>query len=119
MLDTMYLSILNMAVPHKSPNRTVKTTAAGVSANTKYMAYPEDNDGNNAVKNIVAPMPTYLLCSRGYFFKVPICAPEQNQKKRVMLFINAIIYVQSFMKRYKETNVTNIRPKYLKDNNYL
>ena len=93
--------------------------AAGLPAKTKYMAYPPDSEANNAVKNMVAPMPTYLLCSRGYFFNVPICAPEQNQKKRVTFFINIIICLQTYMKRFKALNVTNNRLKYLPDNNYL
>ena len=108
-----------MAVPHNRPNKMAKTTANGLPEKTKYMAYPPDNEANTAVKNMVAPMPTYLLCSRGYFFKVPIWAPEQNQKKRVIFFINNSIWVQTYMKRRKAMNVTNFRPKYLNDNNYL
>jgi hypothetical protein len=64
-----------------------KPTANASPLKTKYMAYPPDRDANNAVKNIVAPIPTYLLCSMGYFLSVSICAPEQNQKNRVIFFI--------------------------------
>ena len=57
------------------------------------------------MKNIVAPIPTYLLCSMGYFFKVFICAPEQNQKKRVTFFINKGVYTS--MKRFEVSIVTD------------
>jgi hypothetical protein len=66
-------------------------TAKALPLKTKYIAYPPDIAANKAVKNMVAPIPTYLLCSIGYFFNVSMCAPEQNQKKRVTFLINYYI----------------------------
>ena len=96
-----------MAIPHIKPKNTAKTTAKGLPLKTKYMAYPPESEANKAVKNMVAPIPTYLLCSMGYFFSVPICAPEQNQKNRVTLFINQCLMLQqTHMKRSLVLNVT-------------
>src|ERR1700749_1476437 len=82
-----------MAVPHINPNKMAKPTANALPLKTKYMAYPPESEANKAVKNMVAPMPTYLLCSTGYFFKVSTCAPEQNQKKRVTFLIYSSCYL--------------------------
>ena len=79
--------MLKIASPHIIPKRKAKGTAVSVPAKTKYIAYPPESEANRAVKNIVAPMPTYLLCSVGYFRRVSLCAPEQNQKKSVSFFI--------------------------------
>lgn len=76
------------------PNNKAKIGAKTLPLNTKYIAYPPDKQANNAVKNIVAPIPTYLLCSMGYFFKVSMCAPEQNQKKRVTFLINTNLQIK-------------------------
>ena len=84
--------MLKIARPQMSPKKMANKTAAGLPENTKYMAYPPDKAAKSAVKNMVAPMPTYLLCSVGKFFRVPACAPEQNQKKSVIFFINHLCF---------------------------
>ena len=69
------------------PNNRANNTAPASPLKTKYMAYPPDSAANRPVKNIVAPMPVYLLCSVWCFSSVEMCAPEQNQKKRDIAFI--------------------------------
>src|SRR5690349_20020010 len=87
MLETIYRSILKMASAQIRPNIRDKTTAPESPLKTKYMAYPPDNAANRPVKKIVAPIPKYLLCSVGYFSRVERCAPEQNQKNRIIVFM--------------------------------
>ena len=89
------------------PKSVATNTASVLPLNTKYMAYPPDSVANKAVKNMVAPMPTYLLCSIGYLFSVLTCAPEQNQKKLVTFFITSN-YIKLFIKRLHPAIVTKL-----------
>jgi hypothetical protein len=80
--------MLKIASPQIIPKSNEKGNALSVPEKTKYIAYPPESEANSAVKKIVAPMPKYLLCSVGYFKRVSLCAPEQNQKKSVNFFIH-------------------------------
>ena len=55
--------------------------------NTVNKAYPAANAAKTPVKNTVAPIPTYLFASVGVRLRIAKLEPLQNQKNRVIEFI--------------------------------
>jgi hypothetical protein len=70
-----------------SPQKIAMMIEIIYESKTVYEAYPAANAANSPVKNMVAPMPMYLLVSTGVLFNILGCAPEQNRKKLFKEFI--------------------------------